>query len=372
MRCVSVTQPPPAGGGCVDGGALSCPLDICSVGEPNGRRPVVVVNQTVACALGAKTRRIITMKDGFVSIGIDISKAWLDVHGPGKQCPARVANNQQGIARLLEALAQAMPDVIICEPSGGYERRVVATLQAAGMPVAVVNAKWVRDFARAKGTLAKTDRLDAQILAAYGAAMRPIPTRNIAHNVLADYVARRRQVVELLRRERQQREHASCDVIRCDIEDSIARLEQQVAVWEQRIRDTIAAHQQVAQRHAILTSCSGIGDVTAATLIAELPELGQCSHAQIAALAGLAPFNHDSGTLRGTRHIRGGRSSVRSALYMATVAAIRYNPDIKACYDRLRRAGKHAKVALVAAMRKLLITLNALVKDNRKWQPAYD
>jgi transposase len=312
------------------------------------------------------------MTTSYVSIGIDIGKHFLDTHGLGKTCPARVANDADGIARLVKALMDASPNVIVCEPSGGYERPLVATLQTAGMPVVMVNAKRVRDFAKAKGTLAKTDRLDARILSEYGTAFRPEPRTARKPAQLAAYVQRRSQLVENLSREMRQRELACHPDIECDREDHIAWLQERIAVFDARIRACIEAEDALKERHAILTSCKSVGVITSATLMADIPELGTLSHSQITALAGLAPFNCDSGTRQGERHITGGKAVTRAALYMATLSAVRCNPDIKAFYERLRARGKRAKVALVAAMRKLLITLNALLRDNRKWQPLHD
>lgn len=310
------------------------------------------------------------MEKLFVSIGIDISKASLDISGLGKAFPERIINDAPAIAKLVQCLRMSPPDVIVCEPSGGYERSLVAALQAAQLPVAVVNARQIRDFARAKGILAKTDRLDAKVLAEYGMLFKPKPKPLQKPTELAHYIQRRRHLVEALKRERQYHSQTGLpDSLRADSEDHSHALQCQLERIEERIRGLIAADEALQERHQLLTACKGIGETTAATLIAELPELGQASHAQIAALAGLAPFNRDSGTLRGTRQIRGGRRAVRTALYMATLCAVRYNPDIKAAYDRLRKAGKHAKVALVACMRKLLITLNSLIRDNRKWKP---
>jgi transposase len=311
------------------------------------------------------------MREPFVSIGIDVSKTSLDINGLGKTFPDSITNDAQGIARLVGRLAESPPAVIVCEPSGGYERLLVATLRDAGLPIAVVNARQIRNFARAKGILAKTDRLDARVLAEYGAMFKPTPKSTCKPSLLAQYVQRRRQLVEALRCEMQQRDHLADEDLQHDSAEHCAWLQEHIANIESRIRDIIAADSVLKGQHAILTSCKGIGDTTAAVLIADMPELGTASHAQIAALAGLAPINHDSGNMRGQRHIHGGKTAVRAVLYMATISAIRFNPDIKVFYERLRAKGKLAKVAIVACMRKLLITLNALLRDNRKWTPQY-
>lgn len=311
------------------------------------------------------------MRHTFASIGIDISKAYLDIHGLKAGHPARVPNDTEGIASLVSHLGDCAPEIIVCEPSGGYEHCLVAALQKAGFPVVAVNPRQVRDFARAKGILAKTDRLDAKVLAEYGAVFRPHPKTTTKPAELAQYVLRRRQLVDALRREMQQHEHLTHDGMKSDSEQHIAWLQEHIAGMDARIREHIAADDTLKERHAILKSCKGIGDVTSAILMAEMPELGNASHGQIAALAGLAPFNHDSGTLHRGRHIKGGRAPARRALYMATLSAIRYNPDIKAVYKRMRATGKHAKVAITACMRKLLVTLNSLLRDNRKWKQDY-
>jgi transposase len=306
-----------------------------------------------------------------ISIGIDVSKKSLDVHAVGTDFPPWVPNDAGGIVRLVEWLAGISPNVIVCEPSGGYERRMVAALRDAGLPIVVVNARQIRDFARAKGILAKTDRLDAGVLAAYGATFRPTPKPVHKHPLLAQYVQRRRQLVEALKCETQQREHMTAKDLKRGSDQHSAWLKKNIAAIEDRILQIIAADPHLSEQHAILTSCKGIGDTTAAILLAELPELGTASHAEIAALAGLAPFNNDSGNRRGQRHIRGGKAPVRSVLYMAAISATRFNADIKVFYERLRKNGKVPKVAIVACMRKLLVTLNALVRDRRKWTPLY-
>ena len=195
--------------------------------------------------------------------------------------------------------SKAAPGVIVCEPSGGYERLLATSLRSAGLPIAVVNARQVRDFARAKGILAKTDCLDARVLAEYGAVFKPAPKEACKPAALAEYVQRRRQLVDALKREMQQRGHLTHKDLKRDSEDHCAWLKERIAAVDGRIRTLIAADTAMNEQHAILTSCKGIGDTTAAILIAEMPELGTASHTQIAALAGLAPFNHDSGQMRG-------------------------------------------------------------------------
>jgi transposase len=306
------------------------------------------------------------------SIGIDIGKAFLDVHSLGRHYPARFGNDADGFVKLIAALSACAPDIIVCEASGGYERSMMNALRDAGLPVVAVNPRQIRDYAKAKGCLAKTDRIDARIIAEYGATFRPTPKPMNRPAELAQHVQRRRQWITMLRQEMQHLEHVVSETVRCDIEQHIAFLQDGISACDRRIRECIRADEACKAKHAILTSCKGVGDVTAATLIADMPELGSASHAQIAALAGIAPFNHDSGAMRGTRHIRGGRSALREVLYMAAISALRHNADIKRLYERLRANGKPAKVAIVACMRQLLITLNSLLRHNRKWTEKYN
>lgn len=302
-------------------------------------------------------------------VGIDVSKAFLDVAWRAPDRDARYANSPQGLDELTRALAQQAPDLVVLEATGGYEIAAVEALQAAKLAVAVVNPRQVRDFARASGKLAKTDALDAKALAWFGATMRPAPLPPVdsSQNAIANLVARRRQVIEMLIAEGNRLEHAGTAVRRW-IEEHVLTLKTQLAQLDAAIALAVEASPTLRRRNEILTSVIGVGRLTAAVLIAELPELGSIGNKQIAALIGVAPFNQDSGNHRGERHIAGGRYSVRCALYMATLVAVRFNPVLQSFYRRLRDAGKPAKVALVAAMRKLIIILNALVRDNVLWQ----
>lgn len=307
------------------------------------------------------------MSEEPVNVGIDISKANLDVcifpSGGYKQ----FSNTVEGIGALIAELDEHQIQRVVCEPSGGYERLLVRALQKSGNPIAMVNARQIRDFARCKGILTKTDKIDAAVLAEYGALIKPEVTEAHPCQELLDYVDRRRQLVELLKREKQYGKTTESEDIQKDIEAHVVQLESHLRKCEAQIQTVIAKDEELVVKQEILLSCCGVGDVTAATLLAQLPELGELSHGKISALVGLAPFNHDSGSLRGTRHIRGGRSEVRMTLYMATLSAKRYNPDIKRMYERLVSRGKNAKLALTACARKLLITLNAMLRDNRHW-----
>jgi transposase len=303
-------------------------------------------------------------------VGVDISKAHLDLADTTSRPPWRIANSADAIAELIEDLQAEPPALVVLEATGGYETALVIALQAAALPVALINPRQIRDFARATGQLAKTDALDARIIARFGVAVRPAPLPPIEarQEAFAGLVARRRQLIDMLVAEKNRLEHADA-AVRGWIDQHLAQLKTQLAQVDAAIALAIEASAELRARQAILTSVQGVGPLTAAVLLAELPELGAIGHKQLAALVGVAPLNHDSGTLRGQRHIAGGRTSVRCALYMATLVAVRHNPTLKAFYRHLRDAGKRPKVALVAAMRKLLSILNALVRDKRPWHP---
>jgi transposase len=304
-------------------------------------------------------------------LGVDVSKGWLDLAEASRAVPWRVSNDPTGIAGLVADLRVDPPQLVVFEATGGYEMAPVLALQAAGLRVSVVNPRQIRDFARATGRLAKTDRLDAAAIAAFGAMLRPaaLPLTTPDHQAFIGLVARRRQLVDMLVAEKNRLEHAD-PVVRSWIEQHLTTLKTQLAQVDAAIALAIECSPTLRSRQAILTSVQGVGTLTAAVLLAELPELGAIDHKQLAALVGVAPINHDSGTWRGQRHIGGGRISVRCALYMAVLSAVRHNPDLRAFYRRLREAGKRPKVALIAAMRKLLSLLNALVRDGRPWQPS--
>ena len=304
-----------------------------------------------------------------VVVGIDVSKRYLDVALADRI--ERVGNDAAGLAALVAAITAAGTGLVVLEATGGYETAAVRALQGAGIPVAVINPRQARDFARAQGRLAKTDAIDARVLACFGAAVRPSPLPPIepGRDALAGLVARRRQLVDMLVAEQNHLEHAAA-AVRSWIEHHCGALRNQLAQVDAAIAVAVEADLALARRRAILVSVKGIGQATAAVLLAELPELGRIDHRQLAALIGVAPINHDSGQFRGQRHIAGGRASVRCALYMATLSAVRHNHNLQAFYQRLRANGKPAKVALVAAMRKLATILNAVVRDDRPWQPS--
>jgi transposase len=304
-------------------------------------------------------------------VGLDIAKDQIDVG----TCPAgkhwRVPNDTEGIARLVEDLAALAPGCIVLEASGGYEHEAAATLATAGLPVAVVNPRQVREFARSTGQLAKTDRLDALILARFGEAVKPairaLPDAQARE--LRDLLVRRTQLVTMKAAEKNRLKTAG-PAVRKHIKAHIAWLEAQLDELDQELRTRLKGSPIWREKEELLRSVTGIGPVASLTLLAVLPELGRLSRKEIASLAGLAPIARDSGRFRGKRTIWGGRTRVRQGLYMATVCAIRHNPVISAFYQRLTAAGKPHKVALTACMHKLLLICNALLRDNTPWDPA--
>ena len=305
-------------------------------------------------------------------VGIDVAKDRLDVHiRPGGESFA-VALDGNGLAALVERLQGLPPTLVVVEATGGYETVVAGAIGAAHLPLAVVNPRQIRAFARATGRLAKTDRLDAAAIAHFADAVRP-PARPIPDaqaQALGELVARRRQVIEMMVAERNRRRMATQRRVLKAIERHLALLQSELSQLEGDIDGAIRQTPAWQEDAELLNSVPGIGPATRRTLIAELPELGRLTRRKIAALVGVAPINRDSGTLRGRRAIAGGRSSVRAALYMATLVASRANPVIASHYNKLRTAGKTAKQALVACMRKLLTILNAILRERKPWQPA--
>lgn len=306
-------------------------------------------------------------------VGIDVAKDQLDVAllRGGRAQLQRVANDAAGASQLIADLRQRQPMLIVLESSGGYERLVAAELAAAGLPVVVVNARQIRDFARSTGRLAKTDRIDAEVLALFAERIRPRPRPlpDESQWVFDSLVARRRQLIDMLVMERNRLEMAS-HAVRPDLEAHIAFLEQGLTDVEAEISTTVESSELWKGRDELLQGVPGVGPVLSATLLAELPELGRLSPKEIASLAGLAPFNWDSGTMRGVRTTRGGRSEVRRVLFLGAMAAVRFNPVLKQFYERLLSRGKAKKVALVAAARKLLVMLNAMIRDETPWNVA--
>ena len=305
-------------------------------------------------------------------IGIDVAKAQLDVHLRPSGETFRVPNDEPGLAALLTQLRVLRPALIALEATGGYEVPVAAVLAGAGLPVAVINPRQIRDFARATGRLAKTDRVDACVIALFAEAVRPTPrpVPDEQAQALGELMARRRQLVDMLTAEQNRRRQVRARPLQRQLDAHIAWLEEALRRLDHDLTTLVRSTPIWRAADDLLRSVPGIGPVTACTLIADLPELGHLDRRRIAALAGLAPFARDSGTFRGRRMIAGGRAPVRRVLYMATLAAIKYNPVIRLFHQRLVTAGRPAKVAITAAMRKLLTILNAMLRDRRPWQPA--
>ena len=305
-----------------------------------------------------------------LAVGIDVAKARLDVAVEPTGATWTVPRSRGGLRRLQGRLQALRPIRIVLEASGGYERAVVVALSAAGLPVVRVNPRQTRDFARAHGVLAKTDRIDAGVLARFAAEVRPPlrPQPSAAVQDLQDLSRRRRHLVTHRAAEQQRRHHDRAhldlgfDPVAAALTAALEQVDRQLVVLVQ-------AEPTLRARATWLRSIPGIGPVAVATLLAELPELGACSRQPVASLVGVAPFNRDSGAWRGRRSCWGGRAQVRTALYMATLTATRVNPSLRACYQRLIAAGKPAKVALVACMRKLLVLCNALCRQQTTWDP---
>jgi transposase len=306
-------------------------------------------------------------------VGIDVSKDKLDVHVRPSGEYITLGTAPAGLHDLVERVQAWGPALIVLEATGGYEVVVAAALASAALPVAVVNPRQIRDFARATGQLAKTDALDAAVIARFAEAVRP-PVRPLAPpaaQALGELVTRRRQLLEMLGAERNRQAQARDRQVQRQLGTHVRWLTKALADLDRDINDTIRSSPVWRATDDLLKSVPAVGPVTAHTLIAQVPELGQLGRRQIAALIGVAPLNRDSGTLRGRRMIGGGRASVRQVLYMAALVGVRYNPRLAAFYSRLTGAGRPQKVALVATMRKLLTILNAIVRDQRPWQPQH-
>jgi transposase len=305
------------------------------------------------------------------TVGVDVCKAWLDVHVAPAGRSQRVANNTVGIRQLKRWLRRFNVQLVVIEATGKWHRPVRRSLHASGIPVAVVDPYRVRMFARAQGILAKTDRLDARVLAQFAAVMAPVarPPAPQAMEELSELVTARESAVAEQTMLKNQLAAAEGAFLRRQLRSRIARMSKDVAALEGEILSRIEADESLARRYAILVSIPGFGPIVAATLIARLAELGTCSAKQVGALAGLAPVADESGEHRGARVVRGGRPSVRNILYLAAVAAARFNPDMKAFYRRQRAEKQSAKLALVAVARKLAVLANTLVSQDRLWQP---
>lgn len=302
-------------------------------------------------------------------IGIDVSKAQLDVGCWPSKKTWQVANDDSGIAELAKQLVKEEPDLVIIEASGGYEKVVAAALGAAGLEVRLINPRLVRDFAKATGTLAKTDRIDAVVLARYGQALRPEkrPLKPEETVLLHDLLTRRAQLVQMLTAEKNRLGGSSHKKVLSEINAHIVWLEKRISKVDKDLDQVIRDSPIWSQANAVLQSMPGVGRVIAMTVMGSLPELGHVNKKEIAALVGVAPFARDSGTMRGQRTCWGGRANVRAALYMGALTATRCKGPIRDFYQRLVAAGKPKKVALTACMRKMLVTLNSMARTNSKW-----
>jgi transposase len=303
-------------------------------------------------------------------IGIDVAKAQFEFACRPSGETGSVPNAEEGIRELVAHCQALTPTLIVLEATGGYEAALVAALATVGLPLVVVNPRQVRDFAKATGQLAKTDAIDARVLALFAERVRPQPRAlpDEAVQALDALLTRRRQLVEMLTAERNRLLVARAPVRR-DLQQHIRFLERRLREADDDLHTAVKASPLWRVKDDLLQSVPGVGRVVSLTLLAELPELGRLSHKEIAALVGVAPLNRDSGTLRGKRLVYGGRAQVRAALYMAALVASKCNPVIRIFYRRLRAAGKPAKVALIACMRKLLTILNAIARDGTPWNP---
>jgi transposase len=306
-------------------------------------------------------------------VGIDVAKDSLDVCLLATDKCFTIVNEPSGFRQLLRELPAAGSCQVVLEATGGYQRPVVAALVAAGHTVAVVNPRQVRDFARGLGILAKTDRLDARVIARFGqhAQPRPVAVRSEKQAELEELVSRRRQLVELRTAEKNRLETATTKTVRQNIRHHVDQLDKQIRQLEEAIAKQVQSDSELATKATLLETVPGVGTVTVTSLLVDLPELGHLNRQQIAALVGVAPFNRDSGKFHGRRAIWGGRAAIRSVLYMAALTARRSNPIIRAFAQRLEATGKPFKVVLTACMRKLLVILNTMVQRNLPWNPNY-
>lgn len=304
-----------------------------------------------------------------IYVGIDVSKAILDVYILPCKKHMQFKNDAKGVKKLILKMKSFAPTLILMEATGGYEKLVSQSLSTEEFSVSVANPRQIRDFAKALGKLAKTDRIDSEMIALFAEKIQP--KANVACNnnqqQLSECNARRRQLIEMITMEKNRLDKASKD-LKGSIRRIIKALEKELEAINKALETLIQQDEEYSRKNTLLKSIKGVGPAIAAGIIADLPELGQADRRQITALAGLAPYNRDSGTLRGKRTIWGGRASVRCALFMAALTAIRYNAQIRLFYQRLCAAGKQKKVALVACMHKMLIIMNAMIMHNEPWR----
>jgi transposase len=313
-----------------------------------------------------------TKQRPMINVGVDVSKSKLDVYLLERDLLLSVANDEQAIASLVKRLARYRIERVVIEATGRLEHAFVSAAIARGLPIVVVSPLKVRRFADAVGQLAKTDEIDARLIAQFAATLKPVvhPIADAKAQIIKDLVVRRRQLTSLRTMEKNRRPIMP-ESLKPSIDRIIETLDREIESLEQLIQNAVEQHAAWRHKRDLLTSMPGIGLSVASTLIGDLPELGSLSRRQIAALTGVAPFNRDSGTFRGKRRIRGGRAHSRTALFLSAMVATRYNPDIKRFYQRLLQAGKHKKVALTACIRKIVTALNAMLRDNKPWQSSF-
>jgi transposase len=307
-------------------------------------------------------------------VGIDVSQDKLDVHISPENIKLQVMNNSKGHTKLIKFLKKCNPDQIVMEGTGGLERPIAIAIGKAKLPLAIVNPRQVRDFAKGIGQMAKNDAIDAFVLARFAATVatepRFIPDETLVE--LEELVSRRNQLMKMLQAERNRRSRVHSQLTRNSLDTMIASIQSQLKDINRQIKDTIHASPVWREKDNLLQSFKGVGPVVASKLIASLPELGDMNRRQAASIVGVAPFDHDSGKFHGRRSIKGGRGDVRHCLYMSALVAKKHNPEIAAFYERLLAKGKKKKVALVACMRKILITLNAMAKNNTPWNENFE
>ena len=313
------------------------------------------------------------MTDESLTIGIDISGDYFDMAAYPSRQVWRYKNTKNGIAKTIAKLQILEPQLVVMEATGGIEKNLVQALNEAEIAVAVVNPKRIRDYGRSLGMLAKTDKLDARVMAHFAAKIEPqaqVP-RSKEELALENIVTRRSQLRDILIAERSRLKDHLDDVVKADIEEHIRWLTNRVAALDKEIKQRVQQNTSFKEKDALYRSMTGVGEVLSSTLITKLPELGKLNQREIGALVGLAPMNRDSGHFRGGRRIQGGRAMVRKALYMPVLSAIRYNPAIQSLYNRLIAKGKLQKVALTACMHKMVTILNAMAKTNAAWDRAF-
>lgn len=301
-------------------------------------------------------------------VGIDVAKGYFDLYADVDKRHLRFENNQTGIKKCVKRLGSLKPQLIVLENTGGYELDLAIALNEASLPAAVVNPRQVRDFGRATGRLAKTDRIDAMLLAQFAAAIKP-PRRALPDRGMKALVARRRQLIRMRMAEANRREHLHDKAIARSINAIVRTIERELKKIEDQLERHINCQAELQRKKEALTSVPGIGSTTATMLLVEVPELGQLNRHQIAALIGVAPINRDSGNFRGKRMTGGGRRDVRRCLYMSTVVACHHNPVLKLFYERLIKNGKAKMTALIAAMRKLITIINSMLAKGESWNP---